>query len=848
MVAVHAMLVSALAVGSVAFATPQRIIDSGLVVLVRTAGGGVGNGVVVGANEVATSCSVLAGAAAITVHETWKAPVARPAEGVPAILAARDEEGRACLLFLEEPFWRSPPVELASVSPSGSVAPGVRPNQPLFTVRVAEGYVLTVRTVFVGAPSNPVDREAAAAFASRADPQPAADRSATPLREAGTGVFDERGRLVAMTTLLPPESDRSAKGAAGGNEPPTRIWVPAREIAALLDSSAEWRACLVSPTPDCVLDEAAGTAIESGWGAEGVTAAWRDLGDRKQAEALLWESAVAALASGRHGPGNWLAFALVQFKAGDQAAALESIEEMKSEATREWNDAYWRIDFYARAAAALVKVGAEGPAADLAEEAVRLVNDRNGRDRTLSRAALVQANAGQVRAALRTAQTIADEQKRRYALGEMIRTLAEAGDIEGASWIAEQIPDSGYRAYVQQGIVAALAERGEVATALRIAGESRDQESRNHSLDSAARVFIRLGEFEAALEAGLLMDDTWLRVEALRWLARNQAEARDFRGALSTAEQLKSSRVPHRTGPTGYNTCGRKAYCGALHYVVGIMAEAGEVTMAFAAHERLDEPLDRLLVLGQVVGAGTAHGDPEVRAAVMELADGIVADDPKDLEALALVQAAVGDHTGAEATLHRIRASPWAYRGSSDEVDDPEFKALKTDRALARIARAEAGAGNFDDALRTANRVGSGFSRLYLLVDIAEAQAAAGEMRAARATFAEAVGLFERISSVRIRPCCAGTHPLVWAVEAVTHAQAKAGLGQQALDTLGRLELPEGRGFSLQKIVHAASSRGEFGLALRAQSVMSSWRTEALGYIARGLAGLPPGDLPHRID
>ena len=87
------------------------------VVLVRTAGGGVGNGIVVGANEVATGCSVLAGAAAIIVHEAWKAPVARPAEGVPAILAARDETERACLLFLEEPFWRSPPVELASFPP-----------------------------------------------------------------------------------------------------------------------------------------------------------------------------------------------------------------------------------------------------------------------------------------------------------------------------------------------------------------------------------------------------------------------------------------------------------------------------------------------------------------------------------------------------------------------------------------------------------------------------------------------------------------------------------------------------------------------------------------------------------
>ncbi len=90
---------------------------------------------------------------------------------------------------------------------------------------------------------------------------------------------------------------------------------------------------------------------------------------------------------------------------------------------------------------------------------------------------------------------------------------------------------------------------------------------------------------------------------------------------------------------------------------------------------------------------------------------------------------------------------------------------------------------------------------------------------------------------------------MVWALEAITHAQAKAGLGDQALETLGRLENPERRAsFALHKIVHAASSRGEFGLALRAQSVMTNARTEALAYIARALAGLPPGDLPWRID
>ena len=835
------MLASALAVGSIAFASPQRVIDSGLVVLVRTVGGEVGNGIVVGTNEVATSCSVLAGAAAITVHETWKAPVARPAEGVPAILAARDEEGRACLLFLEEPFWRSPPVEFAPVSPSGSAASGVRAHQQVFTVSVAEGNILTVRRGLMGTPSNPVDREAAASLASHPDPRPAADHSATPLGEAGTAFFDERGRLLAMTALLPPARDRGDKGVAGGSEPPTRIWVPARDIAALLDSSADWRACLASPTPDCVLDEAERIAIESGWGAEGVTAAWRDLGDREGASAFLRESAAALLASGRAEPRQLLAAASGLIEAGDEPAALRTLAAAKSAADAQWDDdAYWRIDFFGGLASALVRAGAVGAAADLADEALRLVNDEDGRDRTLGGAAVVQVSAGQVRAAVGTAQMIAEAEKRRYVIGKMSRALLESGDLDGARWIAEQVKDSEYRAYLLRQVVAALVERGDVERARQIAAD--------HSL-AVARTLVEPEHPQAVLEAALQMEDSWRRVGVVRSIAYAQAEAGDFGAALGTAEHLRAAAATPPDAYVGLNTCEAKPYCGTVASVARIMAAEGKVEAALALHERLDLPRERLLVLVDVAATKEAQGDAAVRTALSALSDAVELDHARDLEDVAVAQAVVGDYVGAEFTLQRIATAPWDGRWARDEVDDPEFKSLRTDGALARTARAQAGAGNFDEALRTANRVGSGFSRLSLLVDVAEAQVAARETRAAQATFAEAVGLFERISSVPIRPRHGGTHPLVWALEAITHAQAKAGLGDQALETFGRMENPERKAsFALQKIVHAACSRGEFGLALRAQSVMSSWRTEALGYIARGLAGLPPGDLPHRID
>ena len=814
MVAVHAMLASALAVGSIAFASPQRVIDSGLVVLVRTVGGEVGNGIVVGTNEVATSCSVLAGAAAITVHETWKAPVARPAEGVPAILAARDEEGRACLLFLEEPFWRSPPVELASVSPSGSVAPGVRPNQPLFTVSVAEGYVLTVRTVFVWTPSNPVDREAAAALASRPDPLPAVDRSATPLSDAGTAVFDERGRLVAMTALEPPSGDRNAKGATGRSEPPARILVSARDIAALLGSSAEWRACLASPTPDCVLDEALRPAAGRSRDLSRVARLREQLGDFEGAIRVWRESAATA-------PRYLVRLAEAQFEAGYRAAAMDSLAAAKRAA----DEARFRPDHYGGIAAAYSKTGAASEAARLAVEALSLVGEGGRDDFTLAEAAKVQVAAGLIDGALATAAGFRDTRD------------------EGFEWIAEH-----------------LLELDQPLDAWRVLEGVQDADE--DLLEFTAWEAFRLGQSRVLLRSARAVPEDERRERLLYAVVVAAAESDEFTAllepgdlvaALSAAEGLGRLDVPRESGTTRETrACGYGTYCRALASIARPIARAGHVAALLKAVGRLEVPEERLLVLREVLEVREVRDDPALRDAVGELSESPLLDRHLDLVES---QARIGDYLGAYRATASIAAAPWGVpeldaigaERALKPTSDPQLNSLKTDWAFTTIARAQAEAGDFDEALQNVNRVGGAFRRLYLLIDVAGAQVAAGQTESARTNFAGAVREADRLAKVRITSgCCLDIFVIAW--ESIVHSQAKAGLFEDALATTARFEGPNREeSFALLKTVHAASARGAFGIALRVQSVMS-WRVEALGYIARGLAGLPPGDLPHRID
>ena len=627
--------------------------------------------------------------------------------------------------------------------------------------------------------------------------------------------------------------------------------MPARDIAVLVNSSTEWGACLVSPTTDCVLAEAEGAAIGNVWAAGRVAAVARVLGAHERARAFLRESLDAMLARGRVAANQLHHAALELIEAGDETAALRALTLSKAAADQEWSDdVFWRLDFFERLAASMVKAGAAEAAADLAAEALLLVDDGSGGDRALRAAVMVQFNAGHVGAALSTVRMIDDAELRHYALSKMSRSLLEAGDLDTALWSADQIAEPRYRAAVRAGVVKALASGGEAGRAIRMAGESADPEARRHLLSPVAKALVEAGDFEAAVQVALRFDDSWGRVALLRSVASSQAEAGDFEAALRTTQLLRQAHARAPDSYIGLNSCEAKAYCAAVASVAGVMARAGDLAAARAIVGRLESPHDRLLALAGVASLEEARGDSEVRAALSVLAESVTVEGARDLEDVAVAQFATGDHAGAERSLQWITAGPWGPRGFSAEIDDPALSALKTDGALARNRPGRKPMRGISAAhFGTASRVGHGFLRLSLLRTVAEGQAVADDPGGARATFAEAVDLFERLNDAKMRPCCAGTHPLVWALEAMMHSQAKAGLGEEALETLGRLELREGRGYSLHKIVHAASSRGEFGLALRAQSVMSSSsRVEALGYIARALAGLPPGDLPWRID
>ena len=479
-----------------------------------------------------------------------------------------------------------------------------------------------------------------------------------------------------MTTLLLPESDRSAKGAAGENEPPTRIWVPARDIAALLDSSAEWRACLVSPTPDCVLDEALQSAGGRSRDLSWVGRLREQLGDFEGAVRVWTESAAT---EPRHVV--WLAEA--QFEAGYRAAAMDSLAAAKR-AADEPDQARFRPDRYGGIAAVYLKTGGASEAAHVAAEALSLVGEGGRDDFTLAEAAKVQVAAGLIDGALATAAGFRDTRD------------------EGLEWIAEH-----------------LLELDQPLDAWRVLEGVQDADE--DLLELTAWEAFRLGQSRVFLRSARAVPEDGRRERLLYAVVVAAAESDEFTAllepgdlvaALSAAEGLGRLDVPRESGATRETrACGYGTYCRALASIARPIARAGHVAALLKAIGRLEDPEERLLVLREVLEVREVRDDPALRDAVGELSESPLLDRHLDLVES---QARIGDYLGAYRTAASIAAAPWGVpeldaigaERALKPTSDPQLNGFKTDWAFRTIARAQAEAGDFGEALQNVNRVG----------------------------------------------------------------------------------------------------------------------------------------------
>jgi tetratricopeptide (TPR) repeat protein/energy-coupling factor transporter ATP-binding protein EcfA2 len=380
----------------------------------------------------------------------------------------------------------------------------------------------------------------------------------------------------------------------------------------------------------------------------------------------------------------------------------------------------------------------------------------------LSSIAEAQAAAGQFADALRTAQKIHGYQ------GAALRSIAEAqaaaGQFGEALRTAQKI--QGFQSTelsgrVLRSIAEAQAAAGQFAHAMRTAQEIQDPSSQGTALISIAQAEAAAGQsteaarnWEAALRTAQEIQDPSSQAAALSSIARTQATAgqpaeasKNWEAALRTAQKIQDP----------------SSQADALVSIAQALATAGRFADALRTAQKIQGPEHQATTLSSIAQALATAGQFAEAATNWEAAL-LKAEEIQDQErradalvSIARTQATAGQPAEALRTAQKIQdlrqqayalvsiAQAEAAAGRSTEAAKNWEGALRTAQKLentdhsevsssirSSIAKAQAIAGRFADALRTAQKIQDESIRSSALSSIATAQAKAHQWKAAR--------------------------------------------------------------------------------------------------------------------
>ncbi|MDB5312427.1 MAG: tolB 1, partial [Gemmataceae bacterium] len=367
-------------------------------------------------------------------------------------------------------------------------------------------------------------------------------------------------------------------------------------------------------------------------------------------------------------------------------------------------------------------------------DAVKGIENKTERVVLLIRVAQGQAGAGDTdsaRETLRQSLALADalegDTPRGMALREIATTRLRLGDVEEATAIAGKFHGESHRNHLLFLLAAQQAEAGDILGARKTAAAITDDQ-KDGAIEAAGRAEARAGDVEASREtADALKHQPLSRAGVLEELALAQARKGDR--AAAAASLREALRLNDATLADAKNRNGARAENAVRQARIGDVAGALRAAAALDFDTESGYP-DRAYALRHIAVEQAKQGDtPGSLKTLRDIPDD--ADRARALVGLAEAQAGGNDRAGAEKTFAAARdiAVSLPGAGKADILDD--------------IAAARAGvqvkAGDVTGALETARGMESDRSRCWVLLDVARAQANAGNLRAARVTLGQAM-------------------------------------------------------------------------------------------------------------
>ncbi|MFL6111114.1 MAG: trypsin-like peptidase domain-containing protein [Catenulispora sp.] len=489
------------------------------------------------------------------------------------------------------------------------------------------------------------------------------------------------------------------------------------------------------------------------WRAESLTAAVRAAADRGEAaRAAMFadeaESAVAAITDQRHRAQVSTALALAVAHTGDvdRAAGIAGAIRDSGEPVSE------SLSALSAVAEAVAATGDVGRAQALADA----IADPAGRAAAVARIAFVLAWSGDLDGVQSVAATISDATWRAEALFAAATAASRAGNPDDAEAITETIAKPDLWVAGMTLAASAAAVRGEPARAVEMVQRA-----------------------EAVVAT---LPDPTRRWGALLELSAVFAQA----GDLDRAEAI----VRSRTDPAEYRVAA---------YKVAPVVAVVDIDRAEALADAVADPFGRAEVLRKVATAAGERDEPARAIAVLRRAETAAAEiaDPYQRAAMTAGMALIAARNG-----------DIAYRDALiSAIGDPELMST-TLRALAMQA---AHAGNADAVAAIASvAIASRMDLSWLLMDAAEAAAAAGRLDAAEA-IARSVndpryGTFVHIINRQYK---------VQALATVANAAAQAGERTRAIrladdaETLASAVAPQISQWALAAMATAIATAGD---------------------------------------
>ena len=391
-----------------------------------------------------------------------------------------------------------------------------------------------------------------------------------------------------------------------------------------------------------------------------------------------------------------------------------------------------------------------------------------------------QAEVGDIKGAVRTAQKIDDMGRRAWTLSNVASTQAKLGDTAGAKWTfnlalhAAQQPDSGNISSPGSKlkfIASDQARAGDISGAKQTVQKIDNKNDRVYALSNIAKAQAQAEDvsgskqtLETALRLALQIDWDWKKQDALKQIGEAQIKVGDIAGAKQIAQKFNSddtvgSRVimlldiAEAQSKDGEASVVKQTFDNALH-------EAQQADIFYEQYgNRGFLPSWEEIAISRIVAAQAKAGD--VNGAKQNARRiGHVGRRGSALFSIAIAQIKAGDINGAKQTAQDLD-------GVYSLGDDLQ------DKTLRRVVAAQSKAGNMDAAKQTVLQIDKILKRVYALSDIATKQSEMGDTSGAKQTIADAFAYVPDISKGR------GA-----ALNSISEAQADAGDFAGAMQTV----------------------------------------------------------------